>query len=102
MENCTPVNTPMTTSCKLNKYDDAPKIDQTMYMSMIGSLVYLTNSRPDIIQEFGLVGRFQETPKKTHFLVVKIIFRYLQRTVDYGLWYPKDTKLFLRAYTNVD
>jgi hypothetical protein len=59
MENCAPVSTPMTTSCKLNKDDDAPEVDQTMYRSMIGSLLYLTASRPDIMQVVGLVGRFQ-------------------------------------------
>jgi hypothetical protein len=100
MENCAPVSTPMTTSCKLNKDDDAPEINQTMYRSMIGSLLYLTTSRPDIMQVVGLVGRFQSNPKETHVLVVKIIFRYLQGTVDYGLWYPKDTNLILRAYTD--
>jgi hypothetical protein len=102
MENYAPVSTPMTTSCKINKDDNAPEIDQTMYMSMIGILLYLTTSRPDIIQVVGLVGRFQENPKETHVLAVKRIFRYLQGTVDYGLWYPKDTNLILRAYTDVD
>jgi hypothetical protein len=53
MENCALVSTPMTTSCKLNKDDDAPEIDQTMYRSMIGSLLYLIASRPDIIQAVG-------------------------------------------------
>jgi hypothetical protein len=102
MENCAPVSTPMTTSCKLNKDDDAPEIDQTMYMSMIGNLLYLIASRLDIIQAVGLVGIFQENPKETHVLAVKRIFRYLQGTVDYGLWYPKDTNLVLKAYTNAD
>jgi hypothetical protein len=69
---------------------------------MIGNLLYLTASRPDIIQEVGLVGRFQANPKETHVLAVKRIFRYLQGTVDYGLWYPKDTNLILRAYTDAD
>jgi hypothetical protein len=100
MENCAPVSTPMTTSCKLNKDDDAPEVDQTMYRSMIGSLLYLTTSRPDIIQVVGLVGIFQANPKETHVLAVKRIFRYLQGTIDYGLWYPKNTDLILKAYTD--
>jgi hypothetical protein len=87
MENYAPISTPMTTSCKLNKYDDAPEIDQTMYRSMIGTLLYLTTSRPDIMQVVGLVGRFHSNPKETHVLAVKRIFRYLQGTIDYGLWY---------------
>jgi hypothetical protein len=89
METCTPVSTPMTTSCKLNKEDDSLEIDQTMYKSMIGILIYLTASRLDIMQAIGLVRRFQSNPKENHVLVVKRIFRYSQGTIDYGLWYPK-------------
>jgi hypothetical protein len=92
----------MTTSCKLIKYDDATKIYQTMYMYMIERLLYLTTSRLDIIQAVGLVGKFQENPKETHVLAFKRIFRYLQGIVDYGLWYPKDTNLILKAYTDAD
>jgi hypothetical protein len=69
---------------------------------MIGHLLYLTASRPDIIQVVGLVGRFQSNLKETHVLVVKRIFRYLQGTIDYGLWYPKDTNPVLRDYIDVD
>jgi hypothetical protein len=102
MENFAPVSTPMTTSCKLNKDEDAPELDQTMYGSMIGNLLYLTASRHDIIQAVGLVGRFQANPKKMHVLAVKIIFRYLQGTFDYVLWYTKETNLILRAYIDED
>jgi hypothetical protein len=58
MENYAPVSTPMTTSCKPKKYEDAPEIDQTMYRSMIGSLIYHTTSCPGIMQSVCLVGRF--------------------------------------------
>jgi hypothetical protein len=58
-----------------------------MCRSMIGSLLYPTASRLDIMQAVGLVGRFQSNPKETHVFVVKRIFRYLQSTVDYGSWY---------------
>ena len=50
----------------------------------------------------GLVGRFQANPKETHILTVKRIFRYLQGTIDYGLWYPKNTNIVLIAYKYVD
>jgi hypothetical protein len=89
MENCAPVSTPITTSCKLSKDDDASEEDQTMYRSMIGSLLYLTASIPNIMEVVGLVGRFQSNPKETHVLAIKKIFRYLQGTSDYGMWYPK-------------
>jgi hypothetical protein len=58
-------------------------------MSMIGSLLYVTTSRPDIMQAVGKVARFQATPKESHVLVGKRIFRYLKGTKEFGLWYPK-------------
>jgi hypothetical protein len=67
---------------------------------MLCSLIYLIASRPDIMQDVSLVGRFQSNPKETHFLVVKRIFRYLQGTSDHGMLYPKARDLVLRAYTN--
>ena len=50
----------------------------------------------------GIVGRFQENPKETHLQAVKRIFKYLQGTQNYGLWYPRDTDLTLHAYTDAD
>jgi hypothetical protein len=80
MEDCKPVITLMQTSCKLSKDDDSKSIDQRKYRSMIGSLLYVTTSRPDVMQEVGHVARFQETPKESHVLVVKRIFIYLKGT----------------------
>jgi hypothetical protein len=100
MENCAPLSTPMTTNCKLNKQDDTLDINQTIYRSVIENLLYLKTSIPDIMQVVGLVGRFQSNPKETHVLAVKRIFRYLQGTIDYGLWYPKNTGLITRSYTD--
>jgi hypothetical protein len=102
MEDCKPMSTPMVTGCKLSLDDDSPKVDQTMYRSMIGSLLYATTTRPDIMQVVGLVGRFQSTPKETHLKVVKRIFIYLQATLDFGLWYPKTKEFTLNAYTDAD
>jgi hypothetical protein len=56
MEDCKPVNTPMQTSCKLSKYDDSKSTDQRQYRSMIGNLLYVTTSRPDVMQEVGQVA----------------------------------------------
>ena len=69
---------------------------------MIGSLLYLTGTRLDIMHAVGIVGRFQPNPKETHLQAVKRIFKYLQGTQNYGLWYPKDTNLTLHAYTDAD
>jgi hypothetical protein len=86
----------------LRKYDDSKSIDQTKYRSMIGSLLYVTTSRPNVMQEFGQVARFQSAPKESHVLAVKRIFRYLKGTKDFGLWYPKGKDLSLIAYTDED
>jgi hypothetical protein len=102
MEKCARVSTPMTTNCRLDKEDDDLEVDQTMQRSVIGNLIYLIDSRPDIMQVFGLIGRFQSNPKETHFLAVKRIFKYLQGTSDYGPWYPKTIELALIAYTNAE
>ena len=80
MEDCKPVITPMQTSCKLSKDDDSKSTYQRQYSSMIGSLLYVTSSRPDVMHAVGQVARFQEAPKESHILAVKRIFRYLKGT----------------------
>ena len=69
---------------------------------MIGSLLYVTTSRPDVKQVFGMVARFQATPKESHVQVVKIIFRYLKGTIDLSLWYPRKDSFYLKDYADVD
>jgi hypothetical protein len=66
MEHNKPMRTPMVARCKLSLEDDSPKVDQTMYISMIGSCVYSTTTRPNIIHVVGLLGRFQYAPKEIH------------------------------------
>ena len=63
MEDSKPVGMPMETKCKLSKEDESPEVDQKSYRSMIGSLLYLTTSRPNIMQAIGMVGRYQSAPK---------------------------------------
>jgi hypothetical protein len=69
---------------------------------MIGSLLYVTASRPDVMQAVGQVAQFQAAPKESHVLAVKRIFRYLKGTEEFGLWYPKGKDLPLIAYTDAD
>jgi hypothetical protein len=80
MEDCKPVITPMQTSCKLSKDDDSKPTDQRQYRSMIGRLLYVIASKPDVMQEVGQVARFQAAPKESHVLEVKRIFIYLKGT----------------------
>eukprot|EP00253_Pinus_taeda_P033549 PITA_33549 len=97
MEDAKPVCTPMVTGCSLSANDESEAVHQPTYRSMIGSLLYLTGTRPDIMHAVGIVGRIQANPKETHLQAVKRIFKYLQGTQNYGLWYPRDTDLTLHA-----
>ena len=85
MEYSSDVSTPMVFGCKLSKDDPSPNVDQRTYQLMIGSLLYIIASSPDIMQVVGMVGRFQFAPKKTHLVDVKRIFKYLKGTMNYGL-----------------
>jgi hypothetical protein len=99
MEDCKLVTTPMQTSCKLRKDDESKYTYQRKYMSMIGSLIYVTTSKLDVMQAVGHVARFQAAPKESHVLAVKRIFRYLKGTKEFVLWYPKGKDLSLISYT---
>jgi hypothetical protein len=102
MEDCKLVITPMQTSCKLSKYDDSKSTYQRKYRSMIGSLLYVIASRPDVMQIVGKLAQFQVAPKESHVLAVKRVFKYLKGTKEFGLWYPKGKYLSLTAYTDAD
>ncbi|GKB46115.1 hypothetical protein Tco_0896868 [Tanacetum coccineum] len=91
---------PMKTSKPLLKDAEAEDIDVHLYRSMIGSLMYQTASRPDIMFVVCACARFQVTPKVLHLHDVKRIFRYLKGQPKLGLWYPKDLPFDLEAYTN--
>ena len=81
--------TPMNTSCYLDKDESGQTVDPKQYRGMIGSLLYLSVSRPDIMVSVCMCARFQSNPKFSHLTVVKWIIRYLLGTVNLGLWYPK-------------
>ncbi|GJX54133.1 putative ribonuclease H-like domain-containing protein [Tanacetum coccineum] len=95
-------STPMETSKPLFKDAEAEDVDVHLYRSMIGSLMYLTAYRPDIMFDVCACARFQVTPKVSNLNVVKGIFRYLKRQPKLGLWYPKDSPFDLEAYTDSD
>nr|GEV38376.1 retrovirus-related Pol polyprotein from transposon TNT 1-94 [Tanacetum cinerariifolium] len=95
-------STPMETSKPLLKNENAKDVDVHLYRSMIGSLMYLTSSRPDIMFAVCACVRFQVTPKVSHLHAVKRIFRYLKGQPKLDLWYPKESPFELEAYTNSD
>ncbi|GJQ97055.1 putative reverse transcriptase, RNA-dependent DNA polymerase [Tanacetum coccineum] len=90
------------TSKPLLKDVEAEDVDIHLYRSMIGSLMYLTSSRPDIMFVVCVCVRFQVTPKVSHLHAMKRIFRYLKCQPKLGLWYPKDSPFDLEAYSDSD
>nr|GEY34329.1 ribonuclease H-like domain-containing protein [Tanacetum cinerariifolium] len=98
------IGTPVATKPKLDADLSGNPVDQTDYHSKIGSLMYLTSSRPDIVQVqvVCFCARYQLRPTKKHLKVVKRIFRYLRGTINMGLWYPKGSSFELTAFSDVD
>ncbi|GJV31784.1 hypothetical protein Tco_1392184 [Tanacetum coccineum] len=92
----------MASETKLTRDEDGEPIDDTKYRGMIGSLLYLTASRPDIMFSVCLCARFQEAPKTSHLKAVKRIFRYIKGTSHLGLWYPKETGVETIVYADSD
>ncbi|GJT45492.1 putative ribonuclease H-like domain-containing protein [Tanacetum coccineum] len=94
--------TPMETKMALTKDEEANEVDVHLYRSMIGSLMYLTASRPDIMFAVCACSRFQVTPKTSHLNAVKRIFKYLKGKPNLGLWYPRESSFDLEAYSDSD
>nr|GEX26137.1 putative ribonuclease H-like domain-containing protein [Tanacetum cinerariifolium] len=95
-------STPIDTQKPLLKVPDGEDVDVHTYISMIGSLMYLTSSRPDIMFAVCACARFQVTPKASHLQAVNRIFRYLKGKPHLGLWYLKDSPFDLVAYSDSD
>ena len=89
-------------SSKLSLDERGKDVEGKLYRVMIGSLLYLTASRPNIMFSVGLCARFQSNPKESHLKAVKRIFRYLNGTEDLCLWYPKGSNFNLMGYTDAD
>ncbi|GJS88932.1 retrovirus-related pol polyprotein from transposon TNT 1-94 [Tanacetum coccineum] len=101
MEKCDTVSTPMAT-IKLDADLQGTLVDQTKYRSMIGELMHLTASRPDIAFATFVCARYQARPTEKHRKEVKRIFRYLRQSINMGLWYLKDYGFELIAYADAD
>ncbi|GJR25592.1 putative reverse transcriptase domain-containing protein [Tanacetum coccineum] len=94
---CDSIGTPMATK-HLDADLSGTPVDQTKYRSMVGALMYLTASRPDIVHATCYCARYQAKPTEKHLTAVKWIFRYLKDSINMGLWYPKDTGFELTAF----
>ncbi|GJU56319.1 hypothetical protein Tco_1230033 [Tanacetum coccineum] len=87
---------------KLDKDPIGIPVDQTRFRSMVGSLMYLTASRPDLVFNVCMCARYQASPTKKHLEALKRVFRYLKGTINWGLWYSKDIAIALMAYADAD
>ncbi|GKA50800.1 retrovirus-related pol polyprotein from transposon TNT 1-94 [Tanacetum coccineum] len=101
MTSCDSIGTPMATK-HLDADLSGTPVDQTKYRSMVGALMYLTASRPDIVHATCYCARYQAKPTEKHLTAVKRIFRYLKDSINMGLWYPKDTGFELTAFSDSD
>ncbi|GKF39778.1 hypothetical protein Tco_0119839 [Tanacetum coccineum] len=99
---CDPIGTPIEIKDKLDLDKNGTLVNVTKYQGMIGALMYLTSSRPDIIHATCLCTQYQAQPTEKHLKEVKRIFHYLWRTVNMGLWYTKDSGFKLTRFLDAD
>jgi len=92
MQDCKPIKTPMASDGHLDLDVGGNPVDKTLYRSMIGSLLYLTASKPHILFSVCMFARYQAMPMESHLIAVKRILRYLKYTPYLALWYPKGAR----------
>jgi hypothetical protein len=97
-----PVSTPLSSAASLGLDEDGEAEDLREYMSMIGSLLYLTATRPDIQFAMGLCACFQASPRSSYRMVVQRLFRYLKHTPEFGIWYSASSLLDLVGFFDAD
>jgi hypothetical protein len=102
MEDAKGISTPMRTNGSLDSDTSGNMVDQKMYRSMIGSLLYVNASSPDVMFSVCMCARFQASLRESHLKVTKRILRYLKHTQNVGLWYPKGAKFELIRYSDLD
>nr|GEY42132.1 retrovirus-related Pol polyprotein from transposon TNT 1-94 [Tanacetum cinerariifolium] len=101
-ESCDPMDTPMVEKSKLDEDKEGKAVDPSHYRCMIGTLLYLTASRPELQFALCMCAQYQARPTKKYVHAVKRIFRYLRGTVHRGLWYPKDSSVALTTFADAD
>lgn len=90
MEDCNAVKNPIVSGTKLHKDENGDRVDETLFKQVVGSLMYLTVTRPDLMYSVSLLSRFMSSPTKMHWLAAKRVLRYLKGTIDLGIFYRKD------------
>jgi hypothetical protein len=102
MAEINPVSTLMSSTASLGPDEDGEAVDQREYRRMIGSLLYLTVTRPDIQFTVGLCARFQSSPRSSHQTAVQRVFRYLKHTPKFEIWYSASSSLDLVGFSDAD
>ena len=102
LEFASSVRTPMSLNVKLTIDLLGKNVDSSLYRSMIGSLLHITVSGPDISYSVGVCARYQVNPKESHMIALKRIIKYVKSTAEFGVWYSKDTNDVLVRYSNAD
>ncbi|GKV30443.1 hypothetical protein SLEP1_g39251 [Rubroshorea leprosula] len=97
-----PVSTPLVLNCKMSKNDGSAYVDASWYRSIIGSLLYLTATRPNIMFAVSLLSRYMSSPTQVQLSVAKRVRRYVNGTIDYGIWFSKNDHGCLSGYSDSD
>ena len=102
LEFASSIKIPMSPNVKLTMDLLGKNVDSSLYRSMIGSLFYLTASKPDISYSVGVCARYQANPKESHMTALKRIIKYVKTTAEFSVWYNKDTNDVLAGYSDAD
>ena len=102
LESASSIRTPMSPNVKLTVDLLGKSVDPSLYRSIIGSLLYLTVSRPNISYSVGVCARYQANPKESHMTALKRIIKYVKTTAEFGVWYSKDTSDVIAGYSDAN
>ena len=102
MQDCNPVLTPMEQNLKLSKFEGGEKVDSTTYKQLIGNLIYLTTTCPDLSYVVSVLSRFMQEPLESHWNVAKRVLRYIQGIKYFGLLYKKTKNFVLGGFSDAE
>ncbi|GJS03769.1 retrovirus-related pol polyprotein from transposon TNT 1-94 [Tanacetum coccineum] len=102
LDQCDAIDIPLVGQSKLDEDPNMTPVDPTHYRGIVGSLMFLIASRPDLVFAVCMYARYQEKPTETYLTTVKQVFRYLTGTINIGVWYPRDTSFNLTTFTDAD
>lgn len=102
LSKCNFEETPMNTSEKLQLEDGADKCNEAVYRSLVGGLIYLTHTRPNLVYAVGIISRFMQYPSKIHYGAARRILKYVAGTINFGLWYERGVEIELSGFADSD